>query len=151
LKFPILRYVVEQPKDAQGLTYRSAAPQRNITDRYFARRVARVTLPDERRSDMKTAMIMALAIASMGASLGSSAAVAASRDGAGPWRLSEIGGKIGCTVALIDRGTLGGGHDVLSPGVCQRAFPPLKDLSIWRFDERGSLIFSDPERRHVAA
>ncbi len=99
---------------------------------------------------MKTAMIMALAIAGLAASFGSAQA-AAPRDATGPWRLSEIGGKIGCTVALIDRGTLGGGHDVLSPGVCQRAFPPLKDLSVWRFDERGSLIFSDPENRHVVA
>lgn len=100
---------------------------------------------------MKTAMIMALAIASAGAAFASGAAAATPRDATGPWRLSEIGGKIGCTVALIDRAALGGGQDVLSPGVCQRAFPPLKDLSVWRFDERGSLIFSDPERRHVVS
>jgi len=99
---------------------------------------------------MKTAMIMALAIASVAAPFASSEA-AASRAATGPWRLSEIGGKIGCTVALIDRESLGGGHDLLAPGACQRAFPPLRDLSVWRFDERGGLVFSDPERRHVVA
>ncbi len=98
---------------------------------------------------MKTAMIMALAIAAVGASFGSGEA-AEPRGATGPWRLSEVGGKIGCTVALIDRARLGGGHDLLSPGACQRAFPPLKDLSIWRFDERG-LVFSDPGHRHVVA
>jgi hypothetical protein len=99
---------------------------------------------------MKTAMFLALAITTAVTSFASCQA-AVSRAATGPWRLSEVGGKIGCTVALIDRGSLGGGRDVLAPGVCQRAFPPLKELSVWRFDERGSLVFSDPEGRHVVA
>jgi hypothetical protein len=99
---------------------------------------------------MKAAKITALALAGMAASV-SAGEAAAPRDAAGPWRLSEIGGKIGCTVALIDRGSLGGGHDLLAPDACQRAFPPLRDLSVWRFDERRGLVFSDPGRRHVVA
>jgi hypothetical protein len=99
---------------------------------------------------MKTAIIMAMAIVGVAASFTGSDA-AASRGATGPWRLSEIGGKIGCTVALIDRESLGGGHDLLSPGACQRAFPPLKELSVWRFDERGGLLFSDAEGRHVVS
>ena len=99
---------------------------------------------------MKTVMIMALALAGAAAFVGAADAGVA-RDATGAWRLSEIGGKIGCTVALIDRQGLGGGHDLLSPGACQRAFPILKDLSVWRFDERGGLVFSDSEHRHVVS
>jgi hypothetical protein len=99
---------------------------------------------------MKPVMIMALALVGVAASFGAGQAGVAG-DATGAWRLSEIGGKIGCTVALTDRGRLGGGHDLLSPGACQRAFPPLKDLSVWRFDERGGLVFSDSEHRHVVA
>jgi hypothetical protein len=100
---------------------------------------------------MKTAMILALALVGANASFAADGEPALSRAAIGPWRLSEIGGKIGCTVALIDRASLGGGRDVLAPGACQRAFPPLKDLSVWSFDERGGLVLSDPEHRHVVA
>jgi hypothetical protein len=99
---------------------------------------------------MKSMIITALAIAIAATSIAGVEA-APGRAATSAWRLSEIGGKIGCTVDLIDRGSLGGGHDLLSPGACQRAFPPLKDLSVWRFDERGGLVFSDPGRRHVVA
>jgi len=95
-------------------------------------------------------MIMALAIASAATSF-SACDAAVSRGAAGPWRLSEIGGKIGCTVALIDRESLGGGHDLQAPGACQRAFPALRDLSTWQMDDHGGLILSGPERSHVVA
>jgi hypothetical protein len=66
----------------------------------------------------------------------------------GPWRLSAVGGKVGCTLLLTDRKT-SGGNDLQAPAACQRAFPLLKGLSEWTLDARGALMFSDPARTHV--
>jgi hypothetical protein len=99
-------------------------------------------------STMNAAIIMAAMVAA--ASVNTDSQAAALRATVGPWRLSAIGGKIGCTVALTDRESRGG-HDLQSPAACQRAFPPLKVLSVWSMDSRGSLVFSDPLRRHVVA
>jgi len=100
-------------------------------------------------SRMNAAIIMAAMVAAAaGAHTDSQAA--ALRATIGPWRLSAIGGKIGCTVALTDRESPGG-RDLQAPAACQRAFPPLKVLSVWSLDSRGSLVFSDPLRRHIVA
>ena len=75
---------------------------------------------------------------------------AAARTPTGPWRLSAIGGKVGCTLSLTDR-ERAGGHDLQTPEVCQRAFPLLKGLSVWTVDSRGALLFSDPSRNYVVS
>ena len=98
---------------------------------------------------MNAAILMAAAVAAT-AGVHTESQAAALRATVGPWRLSAIGGKVGCTVALTDRESLGG-RDIQAPAACQRAFPPLKMLSVWRFDEKGALEFSDPTRRHVVA
>ena len=36
-----------------------------------------------------------------------------------------------------------GGHDLRAPAACQRAFPPLRGLTLWKLDQQGSLRFTD--------
>jgi hypothetical protein len=96
---------------------------------------------------MTAAIIMALALAASNAA-SPDAGAAAPRAIAGPWRLSVVGGKIGCTLALSDLESPGG-LGLGAPVACQRAIPPLRDLSVWNLDARGGLVFSDPARRHV--
>lgn len=73
---------------------------------------------------------------------------AALRAAVGQWRLSEVGGKVGCTVNLSDQAS-GGGRALLAPAACHLAFPPLKNLSVWSLDTHGAPVFSDPSRQHV--
>ncbi len=73
---------------------------------------------------------------------------AAMRADVGPWRLSEVGGKIRCTVNFTDREN-GGGHVLQAPGACRLAFPPLKNMSVWSLDIHGAPVFFDPLRHHV--
>ncbi len=75
---------------------------------------------------------------------------AAVRADVGQWRLSQIGGKIACTVNLTDQAS-SGGHALRAPPACHLAFPPLKDVSVWNLDARGAPIFSDPGRQHIVA
>ena len=71
-----------------------------------------------------------------------------SADGAiGHWRLSAVGGKVGCTISLTDLERLGG-RDLRAPAACQRAFPTLRAFSLWNLDGRGVLRFSDNLQRH---
>ena len=71
-----------------------------------------------------------------------------SADGAiGHWRLSAVGGKVGCTISLTDHERLGG-RDLRTPAACQRAFPSLRDFSLWNLDGHGVLRFSDSLQRH---
>ena len=96
---------------------------------------------------MTAAIIMALAVAASNVA-GFDAGAAPSRAIAGPWRLSVVGGKVGCTLALNDL-VSPGGLGLGTPAACQRAIPPLRDLSVWNLDGHGGLLFSDPERRHI--
>jgi len=70
------------------------------------------------------------------------------RAAVGQWRLSEVGGKVGCTVNLSDQAS-GAGHALQAPAACHLAFPPLKTLSVWSLDAHGAPVFSDPGRQHV--
>jgi hypothetical protein len=76
--------------------------------------------------------------------------VLATRAAIGQWRLSEVGGKVGCTVNLTDQASPGG-HVLQAPPACHLAFPPLKDLSVWSLDAHGAPIFSDAAHNHVVA
>jgi len=67
---------------------------------------------------------------------------------AGPWRLSEVGGKVGCTLSLTEAPAIGG-YEVKAPAACRLAFPPIKGVSTWSVDGAGSLVLSDPERRRI--
>jgi hypothetical protein len=97
---------------------------------------------------MNGATILALAVA-LGAGRGDSLSASARAD-VGQWRLSEVGGKIGCTVTLTDQASPGG-LALQTPLACRHAFPPLRDVSVWNLDARGAPIFSDLRRRRVVA
>lgn len=95
---------------------------------------------------MNGAIILVLAVALTATQ--SDSLPAPLRAAVGPWRLSEVGGKVGCTVNLSDQAS-GGGHALRAPPACHLAFPPLKSLSVWSLDARGAPVFSDPGRQHI--
>ena len=97
---------------------------------------------------MNPAIILAVALGV--ASAPHPEADTAVRAAMGQWRLSEVGGKIGCTVNLTDQ-VSPGGHVLQAPAACHMAFPPLKDLSVWSLDPHGAPIFSDAARGHLVA
>ena len=98
---------------------------------------------------MSTAMILAIALNAASATHAEGDATAA-RAAIGPWRLSEVGGKVGCTVNLTDQAGPGG-RVLQAPPACHLAFPPLKVLSVWSLDVRGAPIFSDATHSHIVA
>ncbi|MGH6986500.1 MAG: AprI/Inh family metalloprotease inhibitor [Caulobacteraceae bacterium] len=84
------------------------------------------------------------------------AAAAPAQDGRtdiGSWRLSEVGGKVACTVRLTDLASI-----PASPGVrqaeaqfaCRQAFPPLQSLAAWRTDEKGDIVLADAGGKALA-
>ena len=98
---------------------------------------------------MPLATIMAAALAINGAAP-AGGDPAALRAAVGPWRLSEVGGKIECTLSLTER-TIPGGRDLTVPPACHRAFPPLKDIAAWSLDPQGAMMFSNAAGRVVVA
>jgi hypothetical protein len=73
----------------------------------------------------------------------------APRPAAGPWRLSQAGGRVGCTLILTDHAGAGG-QDVKFPAVCRRAFPALKDLAAWSVDGQGAILLGDARGQRIA-
>ncbi len=68
----------------------------------------------------------------------------------GAWRLSEVGGKVSCTLNLTAQPGIGG-LEVRVPIACRRAFPALKEVSTWSFDADGTIVLSDPLQRRILA
>jgi len=66
----------------------------------------------------------------------------------GAWRLSEVGGKVGCRLNLTAQPGIGG-LEVKVPIACRRAFPALKAVSTWSFDADGAIVLSDPSQHRV--
>ena len=60
----------------------------------------------------------------------------------GDWRLSEVGGRVACTLTLTRQSDLGG-FQLRAPLACRRAFPPLKAVAAWALDERGGIVLTD--------
>jgi hypothetical protein len=89
---------------------------------------------------MRTLALTALIVGVCGSAL---AAVdpAASR-AAGDWRLSEVGGKIACTLTLT-RQTSSAGFELKAPMACRRAFPALRTVANWALDDKGGIVLSD--------
>jgi Protease inhibitor Inh len=99
---------------------------------------------------MNAAIILAAALSVANVSHAQGDALAA-RAAIGQWRLSEVGGKLGCTVNFTDRAIPGGGQALQAPSACHLAFPPLKELSVWSLDAHGAPIFSDAAHKRVVA
>ena len=72
---------------------------------------------------------------------------AAFRD-SGDWRLSEVGGKVACTLTLT-RQTSFAGFELKAPLACRRAFPPLRTVAGWMVDDRGGIVLADARAQPI--
>ncbi len=66
----------------------------------------------------------------------------------GDWRLSEVGGKIACTLTLTSQASFAG-FELKAPLACRRAFPPLKGVAAWSLDERGDIVLADAKAQPI--
>ena len=67
---------------------------------------------------------------------------------AGDWRLSEVGGKVACTLTLTRQTSLGG-FELKAPLACRQAFPPLKLVAAWALNDKGGIVLSDAQARPI--
>jgi hypothetical protein len=67
---------------------------------------------------------------------------------AGDWRLSEVGGKVACTLTLTRQTSLAG-FELKAPLACRRAFPALKTVANWALDEKGGIVLSDARAQPI--
>lgn len=67
---------------------------------------------------------------------------------AGDWRLSEVGGKVACTLTLT-RQTSFVGFELKAPLACRRAFPALKTVANWALDDKGGIVLSDARAQTI--
>jgi hypothetical protein len=66
----------------------------------------------------------------------------------GDWRLSEVGGRVACTLTLT-RQSNPGGFELKAPLACRRAFPPLKTVAAWALDQKGGIILTDSNSQPI--
>jgi Protease inhibitor Inh len=90
---------------------------------------------------MRTLALTALIVCVCSSALAAVEPTAAAR-AAGDWRLSEVGGKIACTLTLT-RQTNSAGFELRAPLACRRAFPALKAVANWALDDKGGIVLSD--------
>ncbi|HWA60755.1 MAG TPA: AprI/Inh family metalloprotease inhibitor, partial [Caulobacteraceae bacterium] len=75
---------------------------------------------------------------------------ASPKSAVGQWRLTQVGGKVTCTLTLTG-GAAVGGWEMRAPLACRGAFPPLRDVVAWSFDPQGQLQLSDAAGKRVVA
>ena len=85
---------------------------------------------------MRLAALMAVAVFAAGAA--SASVDAAALRASGDWRLSEVGGKIACTLTLTSQASFAG-FELKAPLACRRAFPPLREVAAWSLDDKGEI------------
>jgi hypothetical protein len=96
---------------------------------------------------MRGLALTVLALALGGA--GHAAAVdAAAVRAVGDWRLSEVGGKVACTLTFT-RQTSFAGFELKAPLACRRAFPALKAVAAWALDDKGGIVLSDARAQPI--
>jgi hypothetical protein len=66
----------------------------------------------------------------------------------GDWRLSEVGGKIACTLTLTSQAAFAG-FELKAPLACRRAFPPLMTVAAWSLDDRGDIVLADAKAQPI--
>jgi hypothetical protein len=64
------------------------------------------------------------------------------------WRLSEVGGKVACTLTFT-REISTVGFELKAPLACRRAFPPLRTVASWTLDERGGIVLADANAQPI--
>ncbi|HEY2709594.1 MAG TPA: AprI/Inh family metalloprotease inhibitor [Caulobacteraceae bacterium] len=95
---------------------------------------------------MRGLALSALLVSLAGA--GHAAAVDASARTAGDWRLSEVGGKVACTLTLTRQSSFAG-FELKAPLACRRAFPALKTVAAWALDDKGGIVLSDARAQPI--
>jgi hypothetical protein len=66
----------------------------------------------------------------------------------GDWRLSEVGGKIACTLTLTRQASFAG-FELKAPLACRRAFPSLRMVAAWTLDGRGGIVLADAKAQAI--
>jgi hypothetical protein len=95
---------------------------------------------------MRLAALMAVAVFAAGAA-GATADAAAVR-ASGDWRLSEVGGKIACTLTLTSQASFAG-FELKAPLACRRAFPPLREVASWSLDDKGDIVLANAKAQPI--
>ncbi len=90
------------------------------------------------------ALSSAIILAGQAGALADQAAARASGD----WRLSEVGGRVACTLTLTLQSSLGG-FQLRAPLACRRAFPSLRTVAGWVLDDRGGIILTDTNAQPI--
>jgi hypothetical protein len=67
---------------------------------------------------------------------------------AGDWRLSEVGGKVACTLTLTRETSLTG-YALKAPLACRRAFPALRSVATWALDDKGGIVLTDSNAQTI--
>jgi hypothetical protein len=88
-------------------------------------------------------MLAALSVAAV-----ANAAVDAAAQRVGDWRLSEVGGKVACTLTLTHQ-TSFAGFELKAPLACRRAFPALKTVAAWTLDDKGGIVLADAKAQPI--
>jgi Protease inhibitor Inh len=101
---------------------------------------------------MRILILIAAVLSFAGLSLAGAAEGAADTAGlqgtAGDWRLSQVGGRVACTLTLTLQTSIGG-YEVKAPLACRRAFPPLKTVAAWALNEKGGIVLSDAQAHAI--
>jgi hypothetical protein len=95
---------------------------------------------------MRLAALMAVTVLAAGAAHASVESVTLRTSG--DWRLSEVGGKIACTLTLTSQASFAG-FELKAPLACRRAFPPLRAVASWSLDDKGDLVLADAKAQPI--
>ena len=95
---------------------------------------------------MRLAALISLGV--LAASVAHASAESAALRESGDWRLSEVGGKIACTLTLTSQSSFAG-FELKAPLACRRAFPPLRAVAAWSLDDRGNLVLADAKAQPI--
>ena len=95
---------------------------------------------------MRLAGLMAVTVFAAGAA--SASVDAAALRASGDWRLSEVGGKLACTLTLTSQASFAG-FELKAPLACRRAFPPLMSVASWSLDDKGDIVLADAKAQPI--
>jgi hypothetical protein len=96
---------------------------------------------------MRLAALIAVAAFAVTGATSASVEAAALR-ASGDWRLSEVGGKIACTLTLTSQAAFAG-FELKAPLACRRAFPALRAVAAWSLDDKGDIVLADAKAQPI--
>jgi hypothetical protein len=101
-----------------------------------------------------------IAIPTLAAGVAHATADPAALRTSGDWRLSEVGGKIACTLTLTSQALTPqaltppasfSGFELKAPLACRRAFPPLKAVASWSLNDKGDIVLADAKAQPIVS